>query len=490
MAYAQKDHDGLNPWRARYKRPDGTWGSRSGFSSETAAEDWGREQEALIRRNMWIDPREAETRFGDIAEELFDAVSPRLSPGTAAKYRSHLDTHLLPQWEDWPVIGIFNGYVDIEKLVSELHEDLAESTVASVFATFSTFMNGVVRARMIPANPCYGIRVTAGAFDIEHLIATPVQGLRAAMRLYESGLGLGGFVLCLMDLFAGARWGELAGQQHHEYDRARRAISIRSPLQEIGGRLLKAGQPITAMCGPTVAATPRAAERKRGRQRGRTKTPAGTRVVELPPSIAAFYELLLGSHSELFVFTSVEGHPWRRSNFRARYWRPAWDGVDVDLPSSPDHRPAILPWFTFHEGRHTHSTWLTEDGIPEVARRARLGQKMKGIARTYDHVTPQMREQILVALERRWQNALNALSSSERARLECWFPHIAAAVAKVDHDAAGHRHFVAIPTQKPSPSRGGEGLVTCVNTLVGDTGIEPVTPTVSRLLDNGPDQAE
>jgi hypothetical protein len=33
---------------------------------------------------------------------------------------------------------------------------------------------------------------------------------------------------------------------------------------------------------------------------------------------------------------------------------------------------------------------LTEDGIPEVARRARLGQKMKGIARVYDHVTPAM----------------------------------------------------------------------------------------------------
>ncbi|MDX3191721.1 hypothetical protein PV458_25205 [Streptomyces sp. MN03-5084-2B] len=54
--------------------------------------------------------------------------------------------------------------------------------------------------------------------------------------------------------------------------------------------------------------------------------------------------------------------------------------------------------FTFHESRHTHSTWLTEDRIPEVARRARLGQKMKGIARVYDHVTPAMANQILNAL--------------------------------------------------------------------------------------------
>jgi hypothetical protein len=68
---------------------------------------------------------------------------------------------------------------------SELHEDLAESTVASVFAKFSTIMNVIVRSHLIPANPCYGIRVTSDAYDSEKLVASPMQGLRAAMRLYE-----------------------------------------------------------------------------------------------------------------------------------------------------------------------------------------------------------------------------------------------------------------------------------------------------------------
>jgi hypothetical protein len=309
-------------------------GSKSGFSSEKAAEDWGREQEALIRRNMWIDPRDAETTFGEFAEEWLAAVSPRHSLGTTAKYRSHLDTHLLPQWQDWPVIGIFNGYVEIEKWVSELHEELAESTVASVFATFSTVLNAVVRARMIPANPCYGVRVTGGAYETEHLIASPVHGLRAAMRLYESGLGLGGFVLCLMDVFTGARWGEPAGRQRHEYDANQRAISIRTPLQEINGKLLKGGKGLSQPAAAEVSATAQTSARRRGKQRGRTKTPAGTRLVDLPPSIAVFYELLLSSHSNAFIFTTLEGLPWRRSNFRQRYWRPAWDGVDADFPAA------------------------------------------------------------------------------------------------------------------------------------------------------------
>jgi integrase len=146
--------------------------------------------------------------------------------------------------------------------------------------------------------------------------------------------------------------------------------------------------------------------------------------VELPPSVAVLYDELLDSHRHPFVFCTPEGQPWRRSNFRQRYWRPAWDGYKSDNPGADDHIPPILPWFTFHEGRHTHSTWLTEDGVPEVARRARLGQKMKGIARVYDHVTPVMRKQVLDVLEARWRGSLAALTPGERARLVGWFPHL------------------------------------------------------------------
>lgn len=142
--------------------------------------------------------------------------------------------------------------------------------------------------------------------------------------------------------------------------------------------------------------------------------------MELPSSVAVFYEGLLDSHRHSFVMCTPEGQPWRRSNFRQRYWRPAWDGQNMDDPCADDHVPPILPWFTFNEGRHTHATWLAEDGVPEVARRARLGQKMKGIARVYDHVTPAMRRMVLDALEMR----LGALAPTEQHQLVSWFPHL------------------------------------------------------------------
>jgi len=291
--------------------------------------------------------------------------------------------------------------------------------VASYFALFSTILNAAVRARMIPANPCSGVRVSSGEFDSERLVATPAQALRAAMRLYEQGLGMSGFVLCLMDVYTGARWGELVGQQRHEYDSEKRGIEIRTPLKEVAGKVYKGGRKSDDHHADGRQRPPT----RRGNSRpkkGRTKTPAGTRFVALPPGIAVLYEELMDSHREPFVLCTPEGHPWRRSNFRIRFWRPAWDGVELDDPGAGERRPPILPTFTFHEGRHTPATWLTEEGIPEAARRARLGQKMKGIA----HVTPAMVNQLPDALEECWLRSLASLYPGERAKLVSWFPHL------------------------------------------------------------------
>ncbi len=158
--------------------------------------------------------------------------------------------------------------------------------------------------------------------------------------------------------------------------------------------------------------------------------------MELPPFLATFYELLIDSHRHPFAFVSPDGTPPRRSNFRQRFWRPAWDGVSMNNPHAKGRVPPILPWFTFHEGRHTHSSWLAEDGVPEVARRARLGRKMKGMGRVHDHVTPEMRRVIIDRLEARWSRSLAALRPDEQELLESWFPHVRATIDALPPDAA------------------------------------------------------
>ncbi|WP_433337569.1 hypothetical protein [Spirillospora sp. CA-294931] len=121
-----------------------------------AAECWGEEQEALVRQHNWVDPHAGDVSFGEFAERWMSVN--RFAINTEAKYRSHLRCHLLPQGEDWPLGAIFHDHSEVQGWVNELHEDLAEWTVASVFATFSTIMNVAVRARKIPAK-----RVFTGA---------------------------------------------------------------------------------------------------------------------------------------------------------------------------------------------------------------------------------------------------------------------------------------------------------------------------------------
>jgi hypothetical protein len=48
MAYAEKRGRGPQPWRVKYKLPDGTEVSESGFETKAAALTWGRDQEARI----------------------------------------------------------------------------------------------------------------------------------------------------------------------------------------------------------------------------------------------------------------------------------------------------------------------------------------------------------------------------------------------------------------------------------------------------------
>jgi hypothetical protein len=112
----------------------------------------------------------------------------------------------------------------------------------------------------------------------------------------------------------------------------------------VGGRFVRAGRLARGRYGAANATiqhalkalkdggSSRRPRKAKKAKRGRTKTPAGTRQVQLPPSVAVLYEELLDSHQHPFVFCTPEGGLWRRSNFRQRYWRPAWDGHN---PANP-----------------------------------------------------------------------------------------------------------------------------------------------------------
>ena len=63
-----------------------------------------------------------------------------------------------------------------------------------------------------------------------------------------------------------------------------------------------------------------------------------------------------------------------------------------------------------HQLRHSAAT-SSEDGIPEILVEQRLGHDVPGMRGLYAHVSPRMREDLIAALQPRWENSLRERAS-------------------------------------------------------------------------------
>ena len=78
---------------------------------------------------------------------------------------------------------------------------------------------------------------------------------------------------------------------------------------------------------------------------------------------------------------------------------------------------------TPHGLRHSHKTWMAEDGIPEILAEQRLGHQVPGMRGLYAHASERMRDDLTKALQARWEESLK-----QRAALA---PH--SPVPLIDH---------------------------------------------------------
>jgi integrase len=93
-------------------------------------------------------------------------------------------------------------------------------------------------------------------------------------------------------------------------------------------------------------------------------------VVELEEHLSRFAGGVPGS----YVFTSAEGTPLDRDNFRRRVWKPAT-------------RTTGLPGLRFHDLRHTAGTLSARTGATAKEIMARLGHSSARAAMVYQHAT-------------------------------------------------------------------------------------------------------
>lgn len=284
---------------------------------------------------------------------------------------THLDRHILPAWRD----VVFEDQARMSRLTVQQWVNRMQGAPRSVrlrYGTFTKLINDALDEPSVPlsSSPC--VRIT---------LPKPEPTGRRALTEAEVAMiadACGVHAMLVWTLaFTGMRISEALSRDVMHF----------RPLAglELPPAVRRRGE------GPVAEPT--------GRRRRGGKTPAAIRSTGL-----------CGSHrAELLVY--IGGRTSGPLFLGGRRSRPSYGAVWRQIERACEALGFIDPvsphWF-----RHTHETWLVEDGCAQVAIDERIGHKPKGIQGIYTHVTPAMRAQILASLERRWRVAHGAPAST------------------------------------------------------------------------------
>jgi integrase len=410
MASAERHGKG---WRVTYKDPSGQRIRESGFRTKDNALRHGRRQELAVEDGVWVDPRRAITCFGDYLKTWL--IAQDLELNTTTTYRSLIRNQIEPTFGSWAIGDI--DQTAVKAWIKGLHgAGFSESTVRSARGLLHTIFEDAVTDKLVALNPARLPRrrgkVAGRAETPASLWAEPEQVLAIARRMPELTHREDEYVMVLTMAYTGMRWGEVIGLEREQCQPlGRKELRVEWQLSEVDGRFY------------------RLAPKGGGSARRSIRVPdfLNELLTDQVERARPCETDSCGCGNRAYLFFGPEGAHPRRSNFSRRYWRPACDGIpeaDRQKPRTgrrgprPKRKPdweAIAPGLTPHDLRHSHKTWMIEDGTPEVAQAERLGHQIPGVRGIYSHVSDAMREQIVTALQARWERSVGRIQRLVRA---------------------------------------------------------------------------
>ncbi len=417
MGYAEKRG---STWRARWKRPDGTYDSEPGFLTKDQAKAYANAQETDVSRGEYFDARASgDTTFREWAAQWLDAIN--VGPGSEDTYRRVLRVQINPRWGDWPMADITTtAFLAWDKVIRAKY---SKNYASQILGLFRLMLTDAVAHRppLLKISPAPPENRRRGRFERapeeEAVIGTAEQVLQLAENA-RAVWGPTGYVFTLTKAYMGLRQGEMYGLR-------REWCYPFWPHSDPGGE-------------PTTAKE-RAADKKRQRlardryttmpalrvhwQHQRVRPPEGGLKVQqlvppkygsrrnlvLPNFLAGLISELLETHDSEWVFPAPMGKSLLGTVFSTYYWQPALNGAPERTGRSP--RPEIHPVAGIEEMvphglRHGMKAWLDEDGVhSRVAIEERMGHRIQGVEGVYSQVTPAMELQIAESLQERWEKA-------------------------------------------------------------------------------------
>lgn len=351
-------------YRANWRDATGRQKAKT-FRTKRDAAAFLAETEATLARGVYVDPHAGRQRFEEYANRWIGGRV--LGARSRERMISVLRTHVLPQWERWPLTRI--DHLAVQEWVGELSAQLAPATVAKCYGLLSMVLRSAVRSRLIALDPSEGIAlpgVRARDGDLVTISQADFLGkLLPALPTEHRAL------VCTA-AGAGLRWGECAGLPWSAVDVVGGTIRVVQVAEETSGSVTLRPYP---------------------------KTRAGRRTVPMAPFLIAELRAHLGRHDRepsgsALVFATRIGTPLRRSNFRRQVWRPSlvragllgsvddlgphkwrasWrdnEGVEWSREVTTERDAVAIVamracgGLRFHHLRHSYATWLVSAGVP------------------------------------------------------------------------------------------------------------------------------
>ena len=369
----------LGAGRPGYGCPtDGGSPAHRTFATKTDANLWVDSQRTKAAAGRPDDPERARMSLADYARSWL-AEQAHLAPRTVEIYRNQLERHILPEIDE-SVSPL--GDLSLNELTPEIIRswyqalvvNRTKSTAAKAYVRLRQILNQAVDDERILRNPC---RIRRGGVERheEQRFATMPELLEIVALAPERYQ-----VLILTAGLGGLRQGELFGLRRRDLDLDKGVVRVRRKRLR-----LDSGEVIE----------------------NETKSGAGQRTVALPDPVLK----LLQRHLEQFtaegdaayVFTSEDGQPIDRNNFRKRIWLPVASAVGLE-----DLR--------FHDLRHTAGTLAARTGATTKELMVRLGHSSPNASLVYQHASADRDQKIADGLTELFRKAQGKKTDSKHGR--------------------------------------------------------------------------
>lgn len=280
---------------------------------------------------------------GEFLEQWLTQRETKLAPTTYATYRHVVHSHLVPGLGSRLLLRLtalhVQDYYTAKRRAGIRGGALAEKTVRRHHAILTAALKQAVKWRLVPRNVCEDVDAPS-ADSPERSVLNPGEILRLIQALEGDPL----YLPVLLTLSTGMRRGEILGLRWSEVDLDRKRVSVTQTLS-----MLREGEP--------VFAPPKTEKSRRGIRLPEIAVEAlGRRRAE-----QAQDRLLCGPGWKDYdlVVTRGDGRPPNPDVFSARYRRVV--------------ERLQIPQVTFHDLRHSHSTFLLLGGVDLKRLQRRLG---------------------------------------------------------------------------------------------------------------------